>query len=70
MKLQLTALILMLSLTACGPVSFKACPIVVEYSKPTQNKAADELMTCKCPVVIEMMKDAKVMRDQGRACKK
>jgi hypothetical protein len=44
--------------------------VVVEYSPAVQAEAADELLTCNCPVVTEMMKDAKVLRDQGRACKK
>ncbi len=70
MRLQPTALILILLLEACAPVNSSVCPLVVEYSKKDQNIAADELTTCNCPMLIEMMKDNKVLRDQARVCKK
>jgi hypothetical protein len=43
--------------------------MVMSYSLEMQKKAALELEQCHCPAVTEMMKDAKVMRDQSRACK-
>jgi len=44
-------------------------PDVVEYSKETQNKAADELESQNVPTLREFMKDYKVMRDQTRVAK-
>jgi len=72
MRLVITALILCSLLSGCGGASFNkearlALPDIREYSKETQIKAADELTACDCPMVIEMIKDYLVMRDQTRA---
>ena len=41
-------------------------PDVVEYSKDTQIKAADELEGFEVPTLTEFIKDYSVMRDQAR----
>ena len=49
--------------------SVAACPPVVEYSREFQARAADELaMLPARSVVVEMMGDYTVMRNQARAC--
>jgi hypothetical protein len=61
-------------LTGCATAGFEtggvaACPPVVEYSREFQTRAADEL--ARLPdgsIVVEMMGDYAVMRDQARAC--
>nr|WP_103336551.1 hypothetical protein [Pseudotabrizicola formosa] len=66
-------LIVMLWLTGCGTDSFKAlvpCPPVVEYSADDQDRAAKELETLpEGAVVVIMLNDYAVMRDQARACR-
>jgi hypothetical protein len=47
-----------------------ACPPVVEYSRELQARAAEELaMLPDRSVVVEMMGDYAVMRDQVRGCR-
>lgn len=70
MKSAIAALMTVLLLASCAPVSSKALPDVVEYSKKTQKQAAIELETCGPPTVMGMMTDYKVMRDQTRALRK
>jgi len=53
-------------LTACETASFDTQPDVIEYSAVTQNKVANELMSCPVPTITELLKDYKVMRDQAR----
>ena len=58
-------------LTACAGVNFNGdakliIPDVVEYSKDTQIKAADELEGFEVPTLTEFIKDYSVMRDQAR----
>ena len=61
-------------LTGCATAGFEAsgvaaCPPVVEYSREFQARAADELaMLPARSVVVEMMGDYTVMRNQARAC--
>jgi hypothetical protein len=46
-----------------------ACPPVVQYSQGFMDRAAEELwLLGEGSVVVEMMKDYAVMRDQARAC--
>jgi len=61
-------------LTACatagsdtgGPV---VCPPVVEYSRAVQAQAAEELdLLPEGSVVVEMLSDYAVMREQARGC--
>lgn len=59
------------SLIGCGGATFSdeariALPDVIEYSQETQIKAADELLSCPVPTLMEFMKDYSVMRDQAR----
>jgi len=50
-------------------VGVAACPPVVEYSREVQARAADELASLPDgSVVVEMMGDYAVMRNQGRVC--
>ena len=58
-------------LTGCTGVNFSGdakliIPDVVEYSKDTQIKAADELEGFEVPTITEFSKDYSVMRDQAR----
>jgi hypothetical protein len=47
-----------------------ACPPVVEYSREFQARAAEELtLLPDRSVVVEMMGDYAVMREQARACR-
>lgn len=46
------------------------CPPVVEYSREVQARAAEELLLLpERSVVVEMLADYAVMREQARACK-
>ncbi|HCQ67478.1 MAG TPA: hypothetical protein DIU07_21110 [Rhodobacteraceae bacterium] len=62
-------------LTGCATAGFEAnglaaCPPVVEYSRELQARAAEELaMLPDRSVVVEMMGDYAVMRDQVRGCR-
>ena len=62
-------------LTGCATAGFEAnglaaCPPVVEYSRELQARAAEELaMLPDRSVVVEMMGDYAVIRDQARGCR-
>ena len=62
-------------LTGCATVSsdgraIGTCPPVVEYSREFQTRAAEELaMLPDRSVVVEMMGDYAVIRDQARGCR-
>ena len=65
------ALMILSFLTSCAGVNFNSdakliIPDVVEYSKDTQIKAADELEGFEVPTLTELMKDYHVMRKQAR----
>lgn len=63
----------MLWLSACATGSFDprpTCPPVVEYSVADQNVAAAEIEALpERAVVIRMLSDYAVLRDQARACR-
>ena len=62
----------MLWLTACamdGSDTRAPCPPVVEYSAADQVRAAEEVETFpEGAVVVAMLSDYAVLRDQARAC--
>ncbi|MBK5946032.1 hypothetical protein CCR83_06115 [Rhodobacter veldkampii DSM 11550] len=66
-------LIVMLWLSACGMRGSEArtlCPPVVEYSAADQSRAADEVEALpEGAVIIRMLGDYAVLRDQARACR-
>lgn len=73
---RLAVLVIVTSwLTGCATAGFEAtgsaaCPPVVEYSRELQARAAEELaMLPDRSVVVEMMGDYAVMRDQVRTCR-
>lgn len=71
MKQGICALILALCLTGCATADSResralTAPDVVAYTLQQQRQAADELEACVCPVVLDMMKDYHVMRNQSR----
>ncbi|AUM73666.1 hypothetical protein CYR75_04625 [Paracoccus jeotgali] len=75
-RLQLAVLVIGASwLTGCATAGFEAnglaaCPPVVEYSRELQARAAEELaMLPDRSVVVEMMGDYAVIRDQARGCR-
>ncbi len=76
MKFAIIGLTSLLLLGACEhiPSSFNVCssvaPDVVNYSKAVQDKAADEIVSGKCPTESSMLQDCEVMRDQSRVAKK
>ncbi|MGA0543227.1 hypothetical protein [Neotabrizicola sp. VNH66] len=46
------------------------CPPVVDYTAADQARAADEIMALpESAVVVEMLGDYAVLRDQARACR-
>ena len=65
-------LVAMLWLTGCGMDGSNAgalCPPVVPYSAADQARAAAEVATLpEGAVVIRMLSDYAVLRDQARAC--
>ena len=65
--------IAMLWLTACamaGSEGQAPCPPVVEYSAADQTRAAAEVEALpESTVVVGMLSDYAVLRDQARACK-
>ena len=65
-------LVAMLWLTGCGMDGSNAdvlCPPVVPYSAADQARAAAEVTTLpEGAVVIRMLSDYAVLRDQARAC--
>lgn len=62
----------MLWLSACamgGSENRAPCPPVVEYSAADQARAADEIEALQeGAMVVRMLSDYSVMRDQARAC--
>ena len=66
-------LIVMLWLTGCamgGSDTRSPCPPVVEYSATAQVRAAEEVgALLKGAVVVAMLSDYAVLRDQARACR-
>lgn len=66
-------LIAMLWLSACamGGSDAKAhCPPVVQYSGTDQKRAADEIETLpEGAIVVSMLSDYAVLRDQAQACR-
>ncbi|PKP67390.1 MAG: hypothetical protein CVT83_08570 [Alphaproteobacteria bacterium HGW-Alphaproteobacteria-5] len=65
--------IAMLWLSACamaGTDTWAPCPPVVEYSAADQTRAAIEVAALpKGAVIIRMLGDHAVLRDQARACR-
>ena len=65
-------LIAMLSLSGCATASFEArppCPPVVPYSATDQARAAAEIEALpEGAVVVRMLSDYAVLRDQARSC--
>lgn len=67
-------LIVMLLLTGCAMGGsdrpWQVCPPVVEYSTADQVRAADEVEALpEDAVIVRMLSDYAVLRDQARACK-
>ncbi len=66
-------LIVMLWLTGCAMAGSEAhapCPPVVDYTAADQARAADEVEALsEGAVVVRMLSDYAVMRDQARACR-
>jgi hypothetical protein len=66
-------MIAMLWLSACATVGSDArapCPPVVEYSAADQARAADEVEAlAERTVIVQMLSDGAVLRDQARACR-
>ena len=66
-------LIAMLWLSACAMASSDGevpCPPVVEYSAADQTRAADEVDALpEDAMVVRMLSDYAVLRDQARACR-
>ena len=65
-------MIAMLSLSACATAGSDSapCPPVVEYSPADQARAATEVDAMpENAVVVRMMSDYAVLRDQARACR-
>lgn len=65
-------LIAMLWLTGCAMVSSETrapCPPVVDYTSDDQARAADEVGALpEGAVIVRMLSDYAVLRDQARAC--
>lgn len=63
-----------ISLTGCTTVSSEdgrlaTCPPAVEYGREFQARAAEELAELpEGSMIVEMLSDYAVMRDQARAC--
>lgn len=61
-------------LSGCATVSsdgraVRTCPPVVDYSREFQARAAEELAGLpEGSMIVEMLSDYAVMRDQARAC--
>ena len=66
-------MIAMLWLSACatgGSDTRVPCPPVVEYTAEDQARAADEVEALsEGAVIVRMLSDYAVMRDQARACR-
>jgi len=74
-KRRLAVLVIATSwLTGCATAGFEAggasvCPPVVEYSREVQARAAAELaLLSEGSVVVEMMGDYAVLREQAQVC--
>lgn len=65
--------IAMLSLGACARGGFDGgapCPPVVDYTTAEQARAADEVEALpEGAVIVRMLSDYAVLRDQARACR-
>ena len=65
-------LIVMLWLSACGMGGSEArapCPPVVKYTTGDQTRAAEEVEALpEGAVIVRMLSDYAVLRDQARAC--
>lgn len=63
----------MLWLTGCATTGSEAkapCPPVVEYSAVDQTRAADEVEALPASaIILRMLIDYAVLRDQARACR-
>ena len=63
----------MLWLSGCGMGGFEGqapCPPVVEYSAADQLRAADEVDALpEGAMIVRMLSDFAVLRDQARACR-
>lgn len=63
----------MLWLSACATVGSDArapCPPLVEYTSAEQERAADEVGALpEGAVIVRMLSDYAVLRDQARACR-
>lgn len=63
----------MLWLTGCamaGSETRAPCPPIVEYTNTEQARAADEIEELtEGAVVVQMLSDYAVLRDQARACR-
>ena len=74
-KPRLAALVIVTSLlNACATVISEpvigVCPPVVEYDAGEQERAAEEMRALPDgSVIVEMLSDYAVMREQTRACK-
>ncbi len=66
-------MIAMLCLTGCamaGSDTRALCPPVVEYSAADQTRAAVEVVALpEGAVIVRMLSDYAVLRDQARACR-
>lgn len=66
-------MIVMLWLTGCatgGSEAIAPCPPVVEYTAEDQARAADEVEALlEGAVIVRMLSDYAVLRDQARACR-
>ena len=62
----------MLSLTGCamaGSETWGLCPPAVDYTRAEQARAADEMESLpEGAVIVRMLSDYAVLRDQARAC--
>ncbi|MBC7286098.1 MAG: hypothetical protein H5U12_32760 [Hoeflea sp.] len=71
--LRAAPLIAMLWLTACamgGSDVHAPCPPVVQYSRADQARAAEEVAALPGrAMVVRMLSDYAVLRDQARACR-
>ena len=74
LKLRLVGLAIVTSLlSACATVNSEpatgVCPLVVEYDAGFQARVAEEVQTLpEGSVIVEMLSDYAVMREQARGC--
>lgn len=66
-------MIAMLWLTGCGMAGSESgapCPPVVDYTATNQARAADEVEALpEDAIIVRMLNDYTVLRDQARACR-